>query len=79
MREAVGTGGRLLPAGAGATEWEEALASIWDNESSYAELASAAEREGRRRQLSPEASARRVEALVADALSRWHDEQSSRS
>ncbi len=71
MREAVGTGGRLLPAGAGAPEWEEALALIWDNEGAYAELASAAEREGRRQQLTPEASARRVEAVVADAISRW--------
>jgi glycosyltransferase involved in cell wall biosynthesis len=75
MCEAVGNGGRLLPAGAGAPEWEGALASIWDNERSYTEVASRAEREGSRPELSPEAAASRLEAAVANARSRWRQEQ----
>ncbi len=76
MREAVGNGGRLLPPDAGVPEWKGALASIWDDERSYAELASGAERAGHRQQLSPEAAARQLEAAVADARSRWQHEQS---
>jgi glycosyltransferase involved in cell wall biosynthesis len=71
MHEAVADGGRLVPADAGVSDWEAALAAVWDDDRAYAKLAAAAEEEGLREALRPETAAGRLEEAVGDAQSRW--------
>lgn len=64
LPDTVGAGGVLVPPGAGDGGWRAALAELWDDQGAYERYATAAEQQGRRADVTPEAVGDRFERLL---------------
>ena len=67
LPETVGTGGVLVPHESGGDAWIAALAELWDDAGAYERYAAAAEREGRRVDVTPVEVGDRFERLLLAA------------
>ena len=65
LPDAVGAGGVLVSPEAGDEGWRAALAELWDDREAYKRYAEAAQRAGRRPDVTPEAVGDRFERLLA--------------
>jgi glycosyltransferase involved in cell wall biosynthesis len=70
LPEAVGAGGVVVDPAASDEAWLAAFSRIWDDTENYARLAAAADREGRRRELTLDAAAAAFERALDAAVER---------
>jgi glycosyltransferase involved in cell wall biosynthesis len=68
LREAVGTGGELVPVGAPPEQWVAALASVWDEPERYDALARAASTHAARPEMQPAAVVDRFEQALIELV-----------
>lgn len=68
LPESVGPGGILVDAESGITDWEQALARMWDDDMAYERLAALALQHARRPEFEPRALVARLLAMITELV-----------